>query len=96
MSQSSSDSCPQTNPALLEAIQQPNAELPWEGFVTTYRPKTWRAFELTHLREMSCQEVADKLDMSIGAFYVSRSRVFAELQKEGFNRDASSAMPSAH
>lgn len=53
------------------AIVKPNVE-----------PKTWAAFELTAIKDIAADQVAQQLDMSKGAIYVARSRVTAKLRSE--------------
>jgi RNA polymerase sigma-70 factor (ECF subfamily) len=46
-----------------------------------FRPSTWQAFWLTAVEGLSGEEAAEKLDMSIGAVQVARSRVLARLKE---------------
>lgn len=49
-------------------------------------PKTWQAFWLTEIEQLPVGEVAEKLDVSTGSIYVSRSRVIARLKQEAEQR----------
>ncbi len=44
--------------------------------------KTWAAFELTAIRDLSATEAGKQLDMKPGTVYVARSRVTAKLRSE--------------
>lgn len=46
------------------------------------RPNTWKAFWETAVEGKSIQDVADDLDIAVGAVYVSRSRVINRLREE--------------
>ena len=43
-------------------------------------PKTWEAFRLTHVDEVSISDVAKLLGVGVGQVYVARSRVMKRLQ----------------
>ncbi len=43
---------------------------------------SWEAFRLTSIDELSCQEAAAKLGVSIGAVYTARSRVMRRLKQK--------------
>ena len=43
---------------------------------------TWRAFELTMIEGLTCEQAAASLDKSIGTIYASRSRVVKRLRDE--------------
>jgi RNA polymerase sigma-70 factor (ECF subfamily) len=45
-------------------------------------PKTWEAFRLTAIEELSGAEVADRLDMKVGSVFVARSKVQRMIQEE--------------
>lgn len=45
-------------------------------------PETWRAFELSVVQQVPCDEVADTLGKSIGTVYAARSRVMRRLREE--------------
>lgn len=53
-----------------------------EQIRTEFQDHTWQAFWQTCVDGSAVKEVADKLEMSVGAVYVSRSRVMARLRKE--------------
>ncbi len=55
--------------------------------------KTWSAFELSHIRDVNCQEVAEKLDMTIGSICVARSRVLAALRQDGQRDNEKNCLP---
>ncbi len=44
--------------------------------------KTWAAFEMTAINNMTADEAGDALEMTRGAVYVARSRVTARLRAE--------------
>ena len=45
-------------------------------------PKTWAAFEMTAMQELTAEQAGEKISMSRGAVYVARSRVTAKLRAE--------------
>ena len=45
-------------------------------------PKTWKAFELTAIEDVSGQTVADQLEMNLPAIYKAKSNVMKMLQDE--------------
>ncbi len=45
-------------------------------------PKTWAAFEMTAMQELTAEQAGEKIGMSRGAVYVARSRVTAKLRAE--------------
>jgi len=45
-------------------------------------PKTWEAFEMTAMQDLTAEQAGEKLRMSRGAVYVARSRVTAKLRAE--------------
>lgn len=45
-------------------------------------PKTWRAFWMTTVEDLSSEEVARELQMTIGAVYVAKSRVIARMREK--------------
>ncbi len=45
------------------------------------KPKTWEAFWLTAVEQRPITEVAESLQLTIGAIYMARSRVIAKLRK---------------
>lgn len=45
-------------------------------------PKTWAAFEMTAIKNLNIDEIADTLGMTRGAIYVARSRVTSKLRDE--------------
>ncbi|MEZ6094562.1 MAG: sigma-70 family RNA polymerase sigma factor [Pirellulaceae bacterium] len=45
-------------------------------------PATWKAFEMTVVQGMSCEQAAESLSKSIGTIYASRSRILKRLQQE--------------
>lgn len=47
-----------------------------------FRDKTWKAFVGTAIENKTGEEVANELNMSIGAVYVARSRVMKRIRKE--------------
>ncbi|MFK7768046.1 MAG: RNA polymerase sigma factor [Mariniblastus sp.] len=47
-----------------------------------FKEKTWQAFWLTYIDQRQPQEVAQELGVSLGAVYISRSRVMSRLQSE--------------
>ena len=47
----------------------------------TVQESTWQAFWLTTIEEMSGQEVAKKLGMSVAAVYLAKSRMMARLKE---------------
>lgn len=44
--------------------------------------KSWQAFWLTYIDGVDTKKAAEKLDMSIGAVYIARSRILNKLQAE--------------
>ena len=46
-----------------------------------FRDSTWQAFWLTAVDNQSASSVAEKLDLSVGAVYVAKSRVTARLRQ---------------
>jgi len=48
----------------------------------TIEPKTWSAFEMTAIQELTAEQAGEKIRMSRGAVYVARSRVTAKLRAE--------------
>lgn len=46
-----------------------------------FRPKTWEAFWRTAVDGQASEEVADALEMSVGAVYVAKSRVLGRLRE---------------
>lgn len=55
-------------------------------------PETWRAFELTVIQGLTCDEVAVSLGKSVGTVYAARSRIVKRLRdqvlvSEGINDD---------
>lgn len=44
--------------------------------------ETWRAFQLSVVEQVPCEEVAARLDKSIGTVYAARSRVIRRLRAE--------------
>lgn len=46
-----------------------------------FRDSTWQAFWLTAVDNQSASAVAEKLDLSVGAVYVAKSRVTARLRQ---------------
>ncbi len=53
-----------------------------ETIKPTIEAKTWTAFELTAINELSAAEAGRQIGMSTGAVYVARSRVTAKLRAE--------------
>jgi RNA polymerase sigma-70 factor (ECF subfamily) len=47
-----------------------------------FQPNTWRAFWETGVNGRDAREVADELDMSIGAVYAARFRVQQRIREE--------------
>ena len=45
-------------------------------------PETWRAFELSVVQQVPCEEVAATLGKSVGTIYAARSRVIRRLRTE--------------
>ena len=45
-----------------------------------FKDRSWRAFWLTTLGDVSIRETAEKLGMSTGAVYAARSRIMRRLQ----------------
>ena len=45
-------------------------------------PKTWAAFEMTAIQDLSAEQAGERIRMSRGAVYVARSRVTAKLRAE--------------
>lgn len=43
---------------------------------------TWRAFELTVIEEVSCEEAAEQLGRTVGVVYAARSRILKRLKTE--------------
>lgn len=48
---------------------------------SSVQPQTWQAFSLSMIDEMPMQQVANALNISIGAVYIARSRVIARLRE---------------
>ena len=46
-----------------------------------FEPKTWDAFWLTTIKDESAREVAEQLNMTVGAVYKAKSRVLKCLRK---------------
>ena len=46
-----------------------------------FQPNTWRAFYATAVETRAPQEVANELDLSVGAVYIAKSRVTARLRQ---------------
>ena len=44
-------------------------------------PQTWQAFVMSTIEDIAFQEVADRLNMTVGAVYIARSRVIARLRQ---------------
>jgi RNA polymerase sigma factor (sigma-70 family) len=53
-----------------------------EQIRSEFQEHTWQAFWKTSVDGCAAKQVAKELDMSVGAVYVSRSRVMARLRKE--------------
>ena len=49
---------------------------------TEVTAKTWQAFWLSSIDELPMAEVANRLDVSVGAVYIARNRVVARLRAE--------------
>ena len=47
-----------------------------------FREKTWQAFWLITMEQKSAQDVAQQLDMKLGAIYTAKSRVLRRLREE--------------
>jgi RNA polymerase sigma-70 factor (ECF subfamily) len=45
-------------------------------------PETWRAFQLSVVEQVPCEEVASVVNKSIGTVYAARSRVIRRLREE--------------
>lgn len=52
-----------------------------EAVRPTTEPKTWAAFEMTAMQNLSADETGQSLGMSRGAVYVARSRVTSKLRE---------------
>lgn len=52
-----------------------------EAVELEFAPKTWEAFVRTAIHHESGKEVADELDLSIGAVYIARSRVTTRIKE---------------
>jgi len=52
-----------------------------------FKERSWRAFWLTTLDDLSVPEAADKLEMSSGAVYAARSRIMRRLQEQARSRN---------
>jgi RNA polymerase sigma factor (sigma-70 family) len=58
-----------------------------------FQESTWRAFWQTTIDERDGKEVAEALGLSVGAVYVSKSRVIARLREELGTVDADHGLP---
>jgi len=47
-----------------------------------FQPSTWQAFCLTAIEGRASQEAAQRLDMSLGAVYIAKSRVMARIKEQ--------------
>jgi RNA polymerase sigma-70 factor (ECF subfamily) len=83
--------------AIVEQLEDPNSELShrWERehdeyvlrrllelMEAEFEPKTLAAFRRQVLDGVAAEQVAQELEMSVGATYVAKSRVLARLRKE--------------
>lgn len=49
---------------------------------TEVNAETWRAFDLTTLQEVSCEEAAVTIGKSVGTVYAARSRIIKRLREQ--------------
>ena len=52
-----------------------------ESIQLEFSDKTWEAFVRTAINQEAGKDVADKLDLSVGAVYIARSRVTTRLKE---------------
>lgn len=52
-----------------------------EAVELEFAPKTWEAFVRTAIHHEPGKDVADELDLSIGAVYIARSRVTTRIKE---------------
>jgi RNA polymerase sigma-70 factor (ECF subfamily) len=60
-----------------------------------FSESTWSAFVATALENKSADQVADELDMSVGAVYIAKSRVTKRLKEKVASIDESMEPTSA-
>ena len=47
-----------------------------------FTPTTWQAFWQTAVEDRTASQVASELGLSVGAVYIARSRVLAQLKRQ--------------
>ena len=52
-----------------------------ESIQLEFSDKTWEAFVRTAINQEAGKDVADKVDLSVGAVYIARSRVTTRLKE---------------
>lgn len=83
----------QTTPVELERLidqEHHRSRLRWaaEQIRHEFKEKSWRAFWLTTLGELSVSEASEKIGMSTGAVYAARSRIMRRLQERAINGES--------